>query len=103
MNTAENFIHSFNSDNTASIITRFFDEIMILYRVIGRRQDIDICTNDNASLATFTLLMDSEDDAKSLYSSLNNNTFSVYDQIYSIYMELSGENVITRIVKTPSV
>ena len=99
INTTENFVHSFNSDNTASIITKFFDEIMVLYKLIGYRQDIDICTNDNTSLATFILLMDSERDAYSLYNSLNNNTFSVYGESYSILMELSGENIITRIIK----
>ena len=100
MNTPE-FIH--NLDNVASVLPKFFDELMVLYNLVGHRQDLEICTDtSNASLVTFTLLMDSEDDAKSLYENLNGSSFSVYDKYYDIHMEISGASVKTTITKATS-
>ena len=96
------FAHNFNSDSLSSIITRFFDEIMVLYNLVGDRQDIDICTDDSASLATFILLMESEDDAKTLYNNLNNSSFSVYNDKYDIIMEINKASVTTKIYKAVS-
>lgn len=89
------FIHNFNSDDLPKIVTTFFDEIMVLYNLIGSRQDIDICTDNKASVATFILLMDSERDAKDLYNTLNSTYFSVYGIRFSIDMSLSSESITT--------
>lgn len=101
MNATE-FIKNFNSDDISSIVTRFFDEIMVLYNLVGNRQDLDICTDNNASLATFILLMDSEDDAQKLYDNLNGTTFSVYDNRYDVCMQISGASITTTITKATS-
>lgn len=101
MNTTE-FIKNFNSDNISSIVTRFFDEIMVLYNLVGNRQDVDICTDNNASLATFILLMDSDDDAQKLYDNLNGTIFSVYDNRYDVSMQISGASITTTIAKATS-
>ena len=37
-----NFIKNFNPDDIATVVTRYFDEIMVLYRLVGNRQDMDI-------------------------------------------------------------
>lgn len=96
MNTFE-FAKNFNSDDISPIVTRFFDEIMVLYNLVGNRQDIDICTDNDASIATFILMMDSEKDAQNLLNSLNYTTFSVYGDMFLISMSLSGASITTTI------
>lgn len=99
-NTIE-FIRNFNSDNVGSIVSKFFDEIMVLYNLVGDMQDLDICTNDDTA-ATFTLMMDSEDEAKRLYDKLNTYDFEVYGIRYIISMNLSGGSILTTITKATS-
>lgn len=101
MNALE-FIKNFNSDDISNIVTRFFDEIMVLYNLVGSRQDIDICTDDGSSIATFILLMDSEKDAETLYNSLNGTNFTVYEDLFIVSMQLHGERITTIISKAPS-
>lgn len=98
MNTTE-FVKSFSSDNISAMVVNFFDEIMVLYNLIGDRQDLDICTDDSSSVATFTLLMENEADAKSLYDNLNNSEFEVYGNKFNISMTLSESSIITVISK----
>ena len=81
------------------IVLRFFDEIMVLYNLVGDRQDLDICTDNSASVATFTLLMESEDDALKLYESLNQSSFEVYGNRFYISMTVSGSSISTIISK----
>ena len=101
MNTTE-FIHSINSDNISFIIANFFDEIMVLYNLIGDRQDLNISTDSGASLATFILIMDSDKEAQELYDSLNNSNFSVYEDVFNINMQLSENKITTVITQTIS-
>ena len=103
MNTTTEFIHNFNSDDLSTTILNFFDEIMVLYNLVGNRQDLDICTDNNVSLATFILLMESEKDAKELYNHLNASSFSVYNDVFDINMELNGASVISTIITASSV
>lgn len=98
MNTTE-FVKNFSSDNISAMVVNFFDEIMVLYNLIGDRQDLDICTDDSSSVATFTLLMENEADAKSLYDNLNNSEFEVYGNKFNISMTLSESSIITVISK----
>lgn len=103
MNTTSEFVKNMSSDNISRTVTRFFDEIMVLYNLLGHRQDIDICVENNSdSVATFRLLMDSDDDAIHIFSSLNGSTFSVYEHMYLISMELEGTSILTVIKKSPS-
>ncbi len=102
MNNATEFVHNFNSDDLPSIIINYFDEVMVLYNVVGNRQDLDICTDNNASLSTFILLMESEDDAKTLYENLNQSSFSVYNTKYNINMEINKASIKTIITKAIS-
>lgn len=102
MNSTTEFIHNFNSDDLSSTIIKYFDEVMVLYNVVGNRQDLDICTDNNASLATFILLMESEDDAKTLYENLNQSSFTVYDNKYNIIMDINKASIKTIITKATS-
>lgn len=99
MSSTIEFIRNFNSDNIGSIVSKFFDEIMVLYNLVGDIQDLDICTNDNTTAATFTLMMDSEDEALRLYDRLNTYDFEVYGVRYIIDMNLSGGSILTTITK----
>ena len=99
MSSTIEFIRNFNSDNIGNIVSKFFDEIMILYNLVGDIQDLDICTNDNTTAATFTLMMDSEDEALHLYNRLNTYDFEVYGVRYIIDMKLSGGSILTTITK----
>lgn len=99
MNNSVDFVRSLNSNNLSSIITTFFDEIMVLYNLVGSRTDINICMDDNASLASFDLLMESEDDAKKVYENLNGSSFSVYSDVYNIDMILNKSSISATISK----
>lgn len=102
MNSAD-FIKNLTSDNTAEMVCRCFDEIMVLYNLVGDRQDLDICTDNNSSTPVkFILMMDSENEAKMLYERLNSYDFEVYGVRYIIDMNLSGASIDTRITKTSS-
>lgn len=104
MNSATEFIHNnFNSDDLPTIVLNFFDEIMVLYNLVGHRQDLDICTDSCNTNATFTLLMESEEDAKELYNNLNASSFSVYNDVFNISMEINRASVKTIITKTASI
>jgi hypothetical protein len=98
MNTTE-FIHNIDSDNISLIIANFFDEIMVLYNLVGSREDLSISSDSNASLATFMLVMDSDEQALELYESLNNKNFSVYENNFYINMYLSGNRITTVITQ----
>jgi hypothetical protein len=102
MSNAIEFIKNITSDDISVIVTRFFDEIMVLYNFVGSRQDIDVCVDNGASLATFILLMDSEKEAIKLYNTLNNTYFSVYGDRFDINMQLKGESITTIITKASS-
>lgn len=101
MSTSE-FVSKINKDSISGIITRFFDEIMILYNLVGSRMDMTISADDSCSIATFTLAMSNEDDAINLYNTLNNTYFSIYSDKYIISMQLSGRSILTVINKTIS-
>ena len=98
MYTTEEFIRNFNSDDIASVVTKFFDEIIVLYNLVGNRQDVDICTDNSSSSATFILLMDNKEDAKKLYEDLNGMDFTVYGTKYVISMTLSKDSSITTVI-----
>lgn len=100
---AVDFIKGFDSDNMPITVMNHFDEIMVLYNLVGHRQDLDICTeNDGAPAATFILLMDSESDAVDLYNNLNNTDFTVYGNTYDISMQLNQASISTTINKASS-
>ena len=86
----------------ANSIARFFDEIMILYHLVGVRDNMIISADNSASVATFNITMESEKDAIELYTSLNESFFTVYNDKYIIKMQLSGRMISTIIIKAIS-
>ena len=82
MNT-EDFVKSITADDIAAIVTKSFDELMVLYHLVGTRQDIDICADSKMPIS-FVLLMESESDAIKLTEGLNGMEFTVYGTSYLI-------------------
>lgn len=101
MSTSE-FISKIDLGSISNIITKFFDEIMVLYNLVGSRRDMRISTDGNSSRATFILCMNSEADAINLYNTLNNKFFTIYRDKYIIEMQLSGRSISTVIYKAIS-
>ena len=90
------FIGNINSNNIADDAARFFDEIAILYNLIGTREDIEVYSDGNAK---FTLMMDSEVEASKLYSLLNGLDYTVYGFRYQIIMHVSNCNVFVNLIR----
>lgn len=101
MSTSE-FVNKIDDGNRSSTVVRFFDEIMILYNLLGSKRDMKIYADGGSSIATFTLEMNSDDDAVDIYNTLNNTFFSIYNDKYIIEMSLSGRSVLTSIYKAIS-
>jgi len=93
--TTDDFVKSITSDDISTIVTKFFDELMVLYHVIGNRQDIDICTDNSGMPISFVLLMESESEAIKLTDGLNGTCFSVYGSRYDIEMSCKDATVNT--------
>lgn len=98
----ENFIKNLNSHNISCILTRYFDEMMVLYNLIGNREDLDIRANDDCSSLEFVLTANSKEDAYRIYNALNKTSFSVYNSIYNISMEIFENSISTFITKADS-
>lgn len=97
MSTYE-FIKSIRSSDSENIITNFFDEIMVLYNLVGNRSDLSIYNNSDNMIAIFNIKMDTEKDANALYSNLNNSDFSVYNTVFNISMTID-DNIITTTIQ----
>lgn len=96
------FANKIHQPDMSGIMTRCFDEIMVLYNLLGDMQDMTISADNDSPSARFTLNMKSEEDANSLFESINNTYFSVYEDKYMIEMELSGRSIHTVIYKAIS-
>ena len=90
------FVGNITSNNIADDAAHFFDEIAILYNLIGKREDIEVCSDGNAR---FTLMMDSEEEASRLYSLLNGMDYTVYGFKYGIHMNKSNSNVFVNLIR----
>lgn len=95
MTNTDDFVRSITSDDIATVVTHCFDELMVLYHLIGDRQDIEICTNDSSMPISFTILMESEDDAIKLTEAMNGCNFSVYSTLYGVEMSRSNSSIHT--------
>lgn len=91
-------------DSIASAVVNCFDELMVLYRLIGDREDTNINIEENDLIsATFNINTTSKNNAEKLYNNLNGTSFNVFNSLYNISMELSGKSIYTTIVKATSI
>jgi len=77
----QDFIQNIQSDNLASDVSHHFPEVVALYRMIGGRSDIDICTSTKNDFS-FSLLMENDEAAESLHNVASNNFYEVYDEVF---------------------
>lgn len=98
----ETFIEKFDRINIDIAITKFFDELMILYNLIGNIEDMAIFTSNNNNCAEFNIRSNSEDNLKKIYDSLNTTSFSIYNTTYNIYMEINNDVINTKICEATS-
>ncbi len=84
----KNFVHSINSNNIPRLITKYFDEILVLYNLVGYRMNIEL-NDDSSDVARFILTFDTEENANALYSSLHDTDFTIYDDKFHIIMDKS--------------
>lgn len=97
--TTEDFVKGITSDDITQVVTQCFDELMVLYHMVGTRQDIDICTDNSKMPISFVLLMESESDAIKLTENMDGMDFSVYGVSYIINMTCNGASIHTIIRK----
>lgn len=90
------FINRINNDDANNIV-RYFDQIMILYNFIGRKQNVSVSVD--GSNAIFEILFENSMDAYNMYNFLNGSHFEIYQSRYIIEMELSGVTILTKINK----
>ena len=111
MTDATNFFHNISAEDLPNLAIRLFDEIMILYNLIGYRKGVTIYTApDSASLATFILVIESIDGTsdvdrvRALVDEFDNSDFSVYGKTFNIGMKLlsAGSSVEVTISKATS-
>lgn len=84
----KDFVHNINSDNMPRLITKYFDEILVLYNLIGCKRNIEFY-DESSDRARFILTLDTEENADGLYSSLNNTDFTIYNDKFHINMDRS--------------
>lgn len=99
MVSSEDFIKSITSDDTKQLITHHFDELIVLYHLVGNRSDVDVSTNNTKKGMEFNLLMEDESSANQFVNRNNGMNFSVYGERYVINASPSGSSVSTFITK----
>ncbi len=96
---SEEFITGLSGDDLGNMMIHFFDEIMVLYNLVGDRADVHVSADDTSS-AKFYLRSDNKDDALRIYNNLNRMRFTIYNMDFIISMDLNDSGVImTRIEK----
>lgn len=90
------FVNRIHNDDANNIV-RYFDQIMILYNLIGHKQNISVSVD--GSNAIFEIVFENSIDASNMYEFLNGSHFGIYQSKYIIEMELSGVTILTKIHK----
>ena len=99
MIASDDFVKSITSDDMCQLVTKCFDELMVLYHIVGSREDIEICADDKYANISFTLMLESETDAAKLTESMDGMDFSVYGMVYIVNMTCTGSSIKTIIRK----
>lgn len=96
----DDFTKNITTDNFVKDVTCFFDQVMVMYNMIGQRQDIDICADHSKEdPMQFVLLMESDKEAKELNENLQGRHFSIYGNTYHAEL-LRSKSSINVILKT---
>lgn len=90
---SEEFIIGLTGEDLGTMMINFFDEIMVLYNLIGGRSDIHVSADDTSS-ATFHIMADDKDNALRIYNCLNHITFKIYNIDFKVNMDLDDDGII---------
>lgn len=97
------FIKSIDNDNLENNIKLFFDQIMALYNLIGVYQGMDISTEiDDTSSIRFIMVIDTEDEAKALYTALCDKIIPIYDHKYIARLSQTNNSLNVELVEEAS-
>lgn len=81
-------------DNPTQDIPRYFNEISILYNIIGGRSDIDIFTSKERGKFGFSILVEREEEALSLRDRYNGYRYNIYGESYTLKTKLSKSDTV---------
>lgn len=90
------FCNSIFTNDRPRLIAMGFEQLMVLYDLVGKRENFSISENDSEPIS-FDLIMDTEGDAITLIGELNFATFSIGDSSYSITLGRQNNVVLVRI------
>lgn len=94
MISAPEFAKNIDTNNLINILKKYFDEVMALYNIIGRRDDIDVLVlDDKGDKIQFELLMETHEDASKLYNYLNGTVMQAYDCKYLLQMMMNKNRI----------
>ena len=95
MISAPEFAKNMDTNNLVNVLMKHFDQVMTLYNIIGRRDDIDVLVlDDKGDKIQFGLLLETKEDASKLYNLLNGTSLQAYDCRFSLQM-IMNKNRIT--------
>ena len=98
-----NFTKSINSDDLATNVKLFFDQIMALYNLIGRYQGMDISTEtDDSPSIRFIMVTESEEEANILYANLKDRIIPIYGHTYTAHMVKNINSIHIELIETAS-
>ena len=94
MISAPEFAKNIDTNNLINVLKKHFDQVMTLYNIIGRRDDIDVLVlDDKGDKIQFGLLLETQEDASRLYSLLNGTVINAYDCKFALQMMMSKNRI----------
>ena len=97
MDTTFDFVKEIK--NPSEYVCKYFDELMVLYHLVGVIDDTSLCLDKNSTDVTFKITMKTKDDAIELFNRLNGTSFCIYDTKFSISMHRKRNAVYTSVYK----
>ena len=93
--TMPDFIKSIDSGNDLDrLIGIRFDEISVLYSIIGNHAEIISISEDTNGVARFTLLMENQAEAARICEDINGLIFTIYDSRYLVHLSRDTVNTV---------
>lgn len=91
------------NDDFEPTVKTFFDEIMALYNLVGSSSPLNICNEViDPSCIKFTLLANSEKDAKIMYNLIQNRVLNIYGRVFEIEISLADKTLTIFLKDRPS-
>ena len=94
-NTTEKFVENIDPNILPNIMINFFEELMVLYNLLDFVNIKEIKQNSEASVATFIINTNNQEDALTIFNKMNQTHFEIYGTVYSIEMIISGNTSVT--------